>query len=56
MWGKMRLGAMICLKQRGKDAADKPREACHLLLKRCFVSKHAQAVLLNSYLLLQIIY
>lgn len=43
---------MSCLKLRGKDVADKPREVCHLLLERCFVSEHAPAVLLNSYLFL----
>lgn len=48
----MRLGAMICLRLRGEDAADKPGEVSHLLLERCCVSKHAQAGLWNSYLLL----
>lgn len=48
----MRLGAMLCLKLRGKDAAEKPREVCHLLLERCFLSQHTHAVLLNSFLFL----
>lgn len=48
----MRLGAVIRLRLRGEDAADKPREVFHLLLERCCVSKHAQAGLWNCYLFL----